>query len=132
MHITYRHDLRPPAEEIVKLYDASPLFRPTRDVERIRRMYDGSNVVLTAWDDHRLVGILRGWTDFAYDGYVCDLAVHPDYQKRGIGRELLRRVTDHYGTQVQWVLRASKIAVDYYKHIGWEPIENGWCWRREG
>jgi hypothetical protein len=30
------------------------------------------------------------------------------------------------------VLRASKIAVDYYKHIGWEPIENGWCWRREG
>jgi ribosomal protein S18 acetylase RimI-like enzyme len=94
-------------------------------------MFAGSNIVLTAWDGERLVGILRGWTDGAYDGYVCDLAIHPDYQRdRGIGRALLERIR-RGRPEVQWVLRASVIAKDYYKHLGWLPIENGWFWPRE-
>jgi len=100
------------------------------DLERIRRMYEGSNVVVTAWEGERLVGILRGWTDGAYDGYVCDLAVHPLFQKHGIGRALLQRAHAN-NPDVQWVLRASVIARDYYAHLGWQQIENGWYWPRE-
>jgi GNAT superfamily N-acetyltransferase len=144
MAILYRHDLRPEAAAIARLYDSAGLIRPTRDLDRIRRMYAGSNVVWTAWDPAqngaeagnaegggRLAGILRGWTDGAYDGYVCDLAVHADYQKQGIGRELLARVAAHHGRQVQWVLRAAPIAKTYYQHLGWKPIENGWYVPRE-
>ena len=69
-------------------------------------------------ENARLVGILRGWTDGAYDGYVCDLAVDPSHQKQGIGEELLARVAAHYGPHVQWILRASKIATGYYQHLG--------------
>jgi ribosomal protein S18 acetylase RimI-like enzyme len=138
MLIAYRHDCRPSAAQIIRLYDAAPLYRPTQDADRIQRMYEGSNVVWTAWEaadgfdleNARLVGILRGWTDGAYDGYVCDLAVDPGFQKQGIGRELLTRVIAHYGLQVQWVLRASKIAATYYEHLGWQAIENGWSWSR--
>ncbi len=139
MAIQYCHDRCPDAAEIVRLYDAAPLFRPTHDSDRIRRMYERSNIVWTAWDtagasdleNARLVGILRGWTDGAYDGYVCDLAVDPGYQKQGIGKELLVRVAAHYGAEVQWVLRASKIATEYYQHLGWQLIENGWCLPRK-
>jgi ribosomal protein S18 acetylase RimI-like enzyme len=138
MPLVYRHDLRPEAEEISRLYDAALLKRPTEDLDRIRRMYAGSNVVWTAWvdpdegrSDLKLVGILRGWTDGAYDGYVCDLAVHPQYQKTGIGKELLARVAEHYGRDVQWILRASRIANHYYEHIGWKYVENGWFLARE-
>jgi GNAT superfamily N-acetyltransferase len=92
-------------------------------------MYAGSNVVFTAWDDNKLVGILRGWTDGAYDGYVCDLAIAPEYQKRGVGRELLRMAVT-LNPRIQWVLRASKIAAEYYAHVGWQRIENGWAWPR--
>lgn len=131
MPIQYSSDRRPAAAEIVRLYDDAPLFRPTKEEDRVRRMYEGSNVVWTAWDGARLVGILRGWTDGAYDGYVCDLAIDPGYQKQGIGKELLARVAAHYGAQVQWVLRASKIASRYYEHVGWQVIENGWFLPRE-
>lgn len=131
MPIQYSSDRRPAAAEIVRLYDAAPLFRPTKEEDRVRRMYEGSNVVWTAWDGARLVGILRGWTDGAYDGYVCDLAIDPGYQKQGIGKALLARVAAHYGAQVQWVLRASKIASRYYEHVGWQVIENGWFLPRE-
>jgi ribosomal protein S18 acetylase RimI-like enzyme len=128
--IAFRDDVHPPAEVIAELYRLAPLNRPIGDLERIQRMFNGSNIVLTAWEGEQLVGILRGWTDGAYDGYVCDLAVHPAYQKsHGIGRELLERVRAGR-PQVQWILRASVIAKDYYQHVGWQKIENGWYWPR--
>jgi ribosomal protein S18 acetylase RimI-like enzyme len=127
--ISYRDDARPDAAAIAALYRSSPLYRPVDDVARIARMYADSNVVFTAWDAGRLVGILRGWTDGAYDGYICDLAVDPACQNQGVGRELLQRALN-LGPQIQWVLRASKIAADYYAHLGWQRIENGWAWPR--
>jgi len=129
--IDYRSDRRPEAAVIAALYDASPSYRPTGDPARIAAMYAGSNLVLTAWDEGRLVGILRGWTDGAFDGYVCDLAVDPAYQKAGIGRKLLSHAVDA-NPEVQFVLRASKIAAEYYAHVGWQKIENGWFRPRTG
>ena len=128
--ITYSSDVRPDAAIIAELYRAAPLNRPVDDLARIRRMYKGSNIVLTAWDGDKLVGILRGWTDGAYDGYVCDLAIAPTHQKSGIGKALLEKACA-LGPQIQFVLRASKIAREYYKHIGWEFVENGWVWLRK-
>lgn len=128
--IGYRTDLRPEAAAVAALYRAAPLFRPVDDAERLAAMLAGSNVIITAWDDERLVGLLRGWTDGAYDGYICDLAVHGDFQKFGVGRELLQLAVKR-DPRIQWALRASKIAVDYYSHLGWKRIENGWYWPRE-
>ena len=130
VNITYRTDARPDSALIAALYRASPLYRPVDDLARIAAMYAGSNVVLTAFEGDELVGILRGWTDGAYDGYVCDMAVLPDYQKQGVGRRLLEMCTA-MDERIQWVLRASKIATDYYRHLGWEKIENGWGWKRK-
>ncbi|MFL5243996.1 MAG: GNAT family N-acetyltransferase [Gemmataceae bacterium] len=130
MTITFSSQARPSVEAIAQLYQAALLNRPIGDLERLRRMYEESNVVLTAWEGEKLVGIIRGWTDGAFDGYICDLAVHPEHQKAGIGRELLKRACAT-SPQVQFVLRASKIAVDYYQHVGWQKIENGWYWPRE-
>jgi ribosomal protein S18 acetylase RimI-like enzyme len=127
--ITYRSDIRPPVPDIITLYRAAPLHRPIDDPARIEQMYAGSNVVWTAWDGEQLVGILRGWTDGAYNGYICDLAVHPGTQQRGVGRELLDRVRAS-APLVEFVLRASPIARDYYQHLGWTAIENGWFWPR--
>ena len=129
--LTYHLDRRPDIEAIRALYAAAPLRRPIHDPERVRRMFEGSNVVLSAYAGNRLVGLLRGWTDFAYDGYVCDLAVHPAYQKAGVGRQLLDRALA-LGEGVQWVLLASPIARDYYAHVGWEKVENGWKVVRDG
>jgi ribosomal protein S18 acetylase RimI-like enzyme len=134
--LNYRSDETPEASLIAALYDAAGLKRPTKDLDRIQRMYQGSNIVLTCFaegigdDSVKLVGILRGWTDYAFDGYVCDLAVHSDYQHRGIGKELLERVKSIANPEVQWVLLASPVAKDYYAHLGWQKVENGWKWSR--
>lgn len=129
MAIEIRFENPPPAREIAELFRVAPLIRPVHDVERIERTYAGSNLVLVARDGERLVAILRGWTDGAYDGYICDLAVHPEYQGQGVGRSLLARVRQEF-PDVQFILRASKIAKDYYRGLGWQAIENGWFWPR--
>jgi ribosomal protein S18 acetylase RimI-like enzyme len=129
MPITFTAVGRPDAGTIVALYRAAELRRPVDDPARIARTFEGSPIVLSAWDGPRLVGILRAWSDGAYDGYICDLAVDREYQKQGVGRELLERCLVA-SPEVQWVLRASVIAADYYAHLGWRRIENGWAWER--
>ncbi len=127
--ITYSSDRRPTVEAIRALYAAAPLRRPVADPERIRRMFEGSNVVISAWAEERLVGVLRGWTDGAFDGYVCDLAVHPTFQKSGVGRALLAMLVPPY-PEVRWVLLAAPLAKDYYARVGWEALDNAWVLSR--
>ncbi|MCB0642852.1 MAG: hypothetical protein KDC44_14485, partial [Phaeodactylibacter sp.] len=72
--IHYKTNDLPPTESIIDLYDSSGINRPTTDYERIQQMYAQSNLVITAWQDTRLVGIARSLTDFCYCCYLSDLA----------------------------------------------------------
>lgn len=131
MALTYHDDRRPGLEAIRILYAAAPLRRPLGDPGRLARMFDGSNVIYSAWDGDRLVGLLRGWTDGAFDGYVCDLAVHPRYQKSGVGKGLLAMLLPRH-PEVRWVLLAAPLAKDYYGRVGWERLDNAWVLPRPG
>lgn len=121
----------PPVERIAALYSAAALRRPVRDLARLETMFRGSNVVRAAWDGSRLVGLLRGWTDGVFDGWVSDLAVHPTWQSRGVGKALLASL-DELGDGIQWGLFASPLAKDYYAHLGWKLSDVAWIRAREG
>jgi len=54
-------------------------------------MLQHADVVVTARVEGRLVGVSRAITDFSYCTYLSDLAVDEAFQRRGIGRELIRR-----------------------------------------
>ncbi|MBY6037613.1 GNAT family N-acetyltransferase [Fictibacillus nanhaiensis] len=44
---------------------------------------------ITAWDNERLIGCVRLLTDGYIFGTIPEILVHPDYQKLGIGRQLM-------------------------------------------
>ena len=129
--IDFRDDVRPEPAVIVELYRAAALRRPLDDLARIARMYDAANLILTAWEGARLAGVLRAWNDGGFLAYIADLAVHPDYQGRGIGRELLRRATES-DQEVIFLLHAAPTAMAFYRHTGWQPMANAWRWPRVG
>lgn len=114
------------AQQLAGLYQRAGLQRPTADLDRIGRMILGANLTLTAWHGPRLVGVARAMTDFSYSCYVADLAVDGDYQRRGIGRELLRRLEQRLGDEVMILLLAAPGATDYYRRVGFEKVDNGW------
>ena len=63
--------------------------RPLEDEKRVAAMLHHADLLITAWDGERLVGMARSVTDFAYCCYLSDLAVDEQYQKQGIGLQLI-------------------------------------------
>ncbi len=115
-------------DRVIELYRASTLGerRPVEDRSRMAAMLRNANLVLTAWDGDVLVGISRSLSDFAYVTYLSDLAVRDSYQRRGIGRELMRRTREAAGPGASLVLLAAPKAVGYYPHVGFSRHESAW------
>ena len=125
MQIIYRNDITPDTDQIIDVYNSSGINRPTTDKERIEKMYSNSNLVLTAWDNGKLVGISRSLTDFCYCCYLSDLAVRKEYQTSGIGKKLIKLTKDNIGEQTALILLSAPTAMDYYPKVGMQKIDNG-------
>lgn len=130
MKIIYSSDLIPDMDQIIDVYKSSGINRPINDKERIRKMYANSNLVLTAWDNDKLVGISRSLTDFCYCCYLSDLAVRKEYQKQGIGKKLIQLTKEKIGDQTTLILLAAPTAMDYYPKTGMQTIDNGFIIKR--
>lgn len=125
MAIVYKYNEPVKAEDAIEVFRKSGLTRPLEQKDRIQKMLDQANLVITAWDDDRVVGIARGVTDYSYCCYLSELAVDRDYQKVGIGKELLQRVKEAIGDEVSLLLLATPEAMGYYPKVGFDKIENG-------
>ncbi len=118
MPVIYKNDVIPDVPAVIDLYNKAGLPRPTDDAERIRKMYDNSNLVITAWDGDALVGVSRCITDWCWSCYLADLAVAPGYQKEGIGRKLIELTQEKVGGQVMILLLSVPQAMTYYPKVG--------------
>lgn len=127
--IHYRSVTIPPIHALVALYEAARIPRPIHDQTAIQDLCDRSNVIHAAFLSERLVGFLRGWTDGICDGFIADLAVHPDVAKEGVGRELLRLACAECPS-VSWVLSDRALAKGFpakeLDALGWKALEGGW------
>lgn len=128
--IEYRQNVLLAAADIAALFDDSGIRRPTHDLARIERMFANANLVFSAWDQGKLVGVCRALTDFSYCCYLSDLAVAKAYQKHGIGRELIARVQAAIGEEVALILLSAPEAMGYYPRVGFEKVENGFIIKR--
>ncbi len=100
--------------------------RPVDEVETIERMLRTAQLIYSARVNGRLVGVSRAITDFAFCTYLSDLAVDVEFQKRGIGRELIRLTHSAAGLCTTLVLLAAPKAANYYPHIGMTRHDS--CW----
>lgn len=118
-------------DEVIDVYRQSGLGqrRPVDDRERMATMLAGANLVVSAWDGDRMVGLARSLSDFSYVTYLADLAVRRSHQHRGIGRELIARTRAAGGRQVIVVLLAAPAATSYYPRVGFARHDSAWVWR---
>ena len=115
-------------DEFLDLLQRSTLAerRPVDEPETLRAMLRNADILATARIDGRLVGISRALTDFAWCTYLSDLAVDEAHQRRGIGRELIRRTHEAAGLQTTLILLAAPKARAYYPRIGMQAHDS--CW----
>ncbi len=117
--ITYQIEKILTADEFIEILNKSTLGerRPVNERDRIIKMLEHANLIITARDNKVLVGVARSLTDFLYCTYLSDLAVDQAYQKQGIGKELIRR-TKLETPQAKLILLSAPKAVQYYPKIG--------------
>jgi predicted N-acetyltransferase YhbS len=120
-------------DAVIELYRASTLGerRPVDDRERMGIMLRNANLVITAWDGDRLVGISRSLTDFTFATYLSDLAVRKSHQRHGIGKELMRR-TQQAAASSKIILLAAPAAEAYYPHVGFTHHPQAWILGADG
>lgn len=126
--VIYRLEPDLSVEEFLDVLRRSGLAerRPVDDRAALAAMLSHASVLVTARLHGQLVGVARALSDFAFCTYLSDLAVDVAQQRRGIGRELLRRTHEAAGRGTTLILLAAPAARDYYPHVGLTRHDS--CW----
>lgn len=94
----------PAREQVVALYDSVGWSAYTSAPDALMRALEGSSMVCGAWDGGELVGLVRVVSDGHTIMYLQDILIHPEHQRRGLGRALAERVLERYAHVRQKVL----------------------------
>jgi ribosomal protein S18 acetylase RimI-like enzyme len=100
--------------------------RPVDDPKCIGAMLRHADLLCTAWDAEKLIGVARSVTDFEFCCYLSDLAVDTAYQRQGIGRALIALTQSRLGPTAFIILLAAPNAVAYYAKLGFDAHESAW------
>lgn len=128
MSLTYRDDATITAGQFIDVLRRSTLGerRPVDDTGRIEAMLAHADLLVTAWHGDLLVGVARSVTDFAYCCYLSDLAVDEAWQRRGVGKELIRRTQARLHPEAKLILLSAPKAVAYYPKAGFRQHPSAW------
>jgi N-acetylglutamate synthase-like GNAT family acetyltransferase len=119
--IVYSAAYKPSVSEVVSLFRSAGLNGPLDEPGRMAQMLAAAQQTITARVDGRLVGLIRVLTDFSFNAFVADLAVAPQFQKAGVGTELLTRATE--ADDVKYILQTHDSG-DFYLKRGFVPAQH--------
>ncbi|MGQ0383694.1 MAG: GNAT family N-acetyltransferase [Gammaproteobacteria bacterium] len=106
--------------ELSELYRIAPLGeKKPRDLER---SFANSLYRIFARDGGRLVAAGRALADGVDCSYICDIAVHPQYQGRRIGQEIVTRLRDLSAGHRKIILYANPGNEDFYAKLGFRRM----------
>ena len=94
-------------------------------------MLDNANLLVTAWDGEKLIGVARALSDFSYCCYLSDLAVIKEYQHQDIGHELVTQVQNQIGDECVLILLSAPEVMEYYPRIGFTKVDNAFVVNRK-
>lgn len=123
--IVYKLNDQISVDEFIDILDRSTLGlrRPVNDKIRMAKMLANANLIVSARFNNQLIGICRSISDFSFCTYLSDLAVDANFQKQGIGKELIRLTKEASGESTL-ILLAAPNAKDYYSKIGMLRFED--------
>ncbi len=115
-----------PIEEIVELYKAADWWQESPEARAvIPGMIRGSLCFMVARSiNGRIVGMARVISDGCSDAYIQDVVVLSAYRGQGIGRELVRRLTQFcLARKIGWIgLVAEPGTQGLYEDLGFGPL----------
>ena len=98
------------------LYRAAPLG--DKSPKDLKTVFANSMFKCFVYDDQRIVGAGRALADGADCSYICDVAVHPDYQGRTIGKRIVEKLVSLSTGHNKILLYANPGKEGFYAKLG--------------
>lgn len=117
-------------EIFLKLYSSVGWEPPC--IEQVTTALKNTLATFVAYENNTPVGMARLIGDKGMSFYIKDFAIMPDYQKNGIGKNILNAIQNYIkkikpeNWAVSLELISTKNAVDFYRYMGFEERPYDW------
>ena len=107
-------------EEILGLYESLGWTNYTDNPAMLKNAYLNSLKIYGAYVDDKLIGIIRVVGDGFSVIFIQDLLVHPEFQRKGVGTLLLKKVLCEYESvyQKHLITEDTEKTALFYKSLG--------------
>lgn len=92
--------------------------------EKLQTAMKNFETVISAWDGDKLVGMVCVMDDGVMNAYVHYLLVRPEYQEKGIGKELVSKVKEIYKDYLRIVVIGYDEEIGFYENCGFEKTDD--------
>ena len=115
--------------EILPLYKAVGWSNYYAHPEMVAGAYQNSLCTLAAYEDDRLVGLIRCVGDGYSILFIQDILVYPEHQHKGIGTALMKAVLEKYPHtyQIELATDNTEKTISFYKSLGFRPMQDIGC-----
>ena len=89
-----------------------------------KKAFEASHTTVFVYDGGRLIGFGRAISDGAYQAAVYDVAVMPEFQKKGIGTVIMKNILERL-SPCNLILYASPGKEEFYETLGFRKMLTG-------
>lgn len=116
-------------DEILRLYTAVGWTAYTENMPALRQGYEHFLLVLAAYENDELLGIVRVVGDGSTIVFVQDLLVFPEKQGQGVGTALMQAILDRYADvrQIELATDNTPKTIAFYKSLGFSELSEIGC-----
>jgi N-acetylglutamate synthase-like GNAT family acetyltransferase len=120
--ITYKDDKIISVEQVQSLF-FSVGWRIGDKPEKLIEALKNSETLITAWDEDRLIGLVSAFSDITMVAYFHYVLTHNDYQKQGIGKQMISMALKKYQDYKHLVLISNNEKTGFFKKCGFNICE---------
>ena len=107
-------------DELSELYRIAPLGE--KSPEDLITVFSNSRFKCFVYADNCLIGVGRALADGKDCSYLCDVAVHPDYQGIRLGKEIIQKLIAQSKGHRKIILYANPGKESFYSKLGFHKM----------
>lgn len=106
--------------ELSNLYRIAPLG--DKKPEDLAISFSNSRFTCFVFDADKLIGVGRALADGVDCSYLCDIAIHPDYQGFGLGKAIVAWLVEQSKNHRKIILYAAPGKEAFYQKLGFKRM----------
>lgn len=116
-------------EQIISLYKKVGWINYLKLENKLKDAFNNSLLTLCAYEDDKIVGLIRVVGDGISIIFIQDILVDPLYQGQKIGSSLVKMVLDKYKDvyQIELLTDDTKNNKEFYEKLGFKEVSANGC-----